>query len=311
MLNKTNLEKMGFSSEDAERIIELNSKYAHIIAPIVKKYTDDIDTEKPFEPYKDAESGNIATQRADDFIKDVQTALPELDEYASRLVGWINCVPFLYETYKQIGISEELFFDTMKDFSYKLQECKTLHNAFGLFVDWFFIIFELKAIALGRLEFEVKPFGREEYSCGGYTLKKGEYTYSCHIPSSGKLTVDMCMDSFHRAYEFFKPQLKGDVIPIVSYTWLFYKPYLEKVFAEGSNLKKFADLFDIIGNFSSEDNFKDCWRIFNKKYDGTTENLPADTSLRRSFINYINNGGDFGVGYGILFYNGKTKEILK
>ncbi len=309
MLNKINLEKMGFSSEDAESIIELNLEFAHKIMPIVNAYMNGMKIE-PFVTYT-PEGGTAASQRASAFIKDVQTALPELDEYKARFVGWINCVPFLYETYKQIGISEEIFFDTMKDFSYKLKECRDVYNRFGLFTDWFFIFFEMKAVALGRLEYEVRPFGRDEYSRNGFTLKKGDRIYSCHIPSSGKLTMDLCMDSFHRAYEFFKPQLKGDVIPIISQTWMFYEPYVEKVFPKGSNLEKFANLFDIVESFSKGYVFPNAWRVFNKEYNGNTKELPADNSLRQSFIKYIDEGGDSGIGYGILFYNGKTKEILK
>lgn len=310
MINKTNLEKMGFYAEDADKIIELNSKYAQRISSIVKEYTDGINIVKPFVTYK-PEEGRESSQRASAFITEVQKALPELDEYAARLVGWINCIPFLYETYKKFEISEELFFDTMKDFSYKLQECKNVYNTFGLFVDWFFVFFELKAIALGRLEFDVKPFRYDEYSCGDITLKKNETVYMCHIPSSGKLTVDLCMDSFQRAYEFFKPQLKGDVIPIISQTWMFYEPYVEKVFPEGSNLKKFANMFDIVESFSKGYDFPNAWRVFNKDYNGNTKELPADNSLRKSFIKYIDEGGDSGIGYGILLYNGKTKEIIR
>ena len=120
----------------------------------------------------------------------------------------------------------------------------------------------------------------------------------------------MCMDSFHQAYEFFKPNLSGDIIPIISITWLLYQPYIDKVFPENSNLLQFANMFDVVKSSSSGNAFYDGWRVFNKMYDGTTKDLPTDNTLRRNFIDYINNGGDFGCGYGIILYDGKNKKII-
>jgi hypothetical protein len=33
------------------------------------------------------------------------------------------------------------------------------------------------------------------------------------------------------------------------------------------------------------------------------KDFPADTRLRRSFLIYMQNGGNFGFGYGILLYD--------
>lgn len=119
------------------------------------------------------------------------------------------------------------------------------------------------------------------------------------------------MESFQKAYEFFKPDISGNIIPIISDTWLFYKPYIDQVFPAKSNLKQFANLFDIIDNYTSTDGFYDGWRVFHKMYEGTTEGLPDDTTLQRNFIAYINAGGHFGYGYGILLYDGEKKEIVR
>ena len=98
--------------------------------------------------------------------------------------------------------------------------------------------------------------------------------------------------------------------PLICFSWLLYKPYAEHVFPAGSNLKKFADLFDVIAEVNHGDNFEDAWRVFNQPYTGSTKDLPADNTLRRNFIQYINDGGSFGDGYGIILYNGKEKRII-
>lgn len=308
MITKEFLAKIGFQPEDAECIIELNGKYLHKIEPLVEEYTVALNT-KPFFKYKDDER-EIAYQKAQDFIKSVHEQIPETDEKTARLLGWVNSIPKLYENYKKHGISEEVFFASMRDFTYKLKECQGVYDTFGLFTDWFFLFFDLNMFALGRFQYEITSFIYDEYSCGEFTLRKGDTVYYCHIPSSGSLTTDLCIDSFQKAYEFFKTQLNGDIIPIISYTWLFYKPYLDKVFPKGSNLEKFINLFDIIDTKSDGQSFTDCWRVFNKMYEGTTCGLPTDNTLRRNFIKYIDEGGDFGEGYGVILYNGKTGEII-
>ena len=262
-----------------------------------------------FKPYvKDGRA--LSRQKGIAYIESVQKQLPEIDQYKARLIGWLNCVPYLRESFRKNGICEEIFYESMKDFSYKFRECRAVYETDGLFVDWFSLFFELKLFALGRLQYEISTFEFDSYSSNGFKLKEGDIVYSCHIPSSGKLTTDLCMQSFQKAYNFFNPYLNGEIIPIVCNTWLLYEPYIEAVFPNGSNLKQFSQLFDIIHLTQTGDKFEDSWRVFNKFYNGTTEDLPDDNTLRRNFIKYIKNGGDFGVGYGIILYNGKTNKIV-
>lgn len=308
MITNEFLEKIGFSLKDIEFIMEINKKYSHKIVPLVKEYMEGANL-APLLPYKDGER-NASEGRAIRYIESVQKKLPEIDQYASRLLAWLNCVPYLNQSFKKYGISDDIFYESMKDFSYKLKECRDVYGTIGLFVDWFFLFCDLKLFALGRLQYEVCAFIHDEYSHDEFKLKKGDTVYYCHISSSGKLTTDMCMDSFQKAYEFFKPQLRCNIIPIVTHTWLLYKPYMEHVFPKGSNLERFVKLFDVIESSSTGCQFNDCWRVFNKMYEGTTIGLPSDNTLRRNFIRYINDGGDFGGGYGVILYDGENRKII-
>lgn len=308
MITKEYLIKIGFALKDIDFIMEINQKYSHKIESLVKEYMEGI-KEAPLLPYKTGER-EASEQRAMRYIESVREKLPEIDQYASRLLAWLNCVPYLNESFKKYGISDDVFFESMKDFLYKLKECKNVYGTVGLFVDWFFLFMDLKLFAFGRLQYEVSSFIHDEYLHDELKLKKGDTVYYCHIPSSGKLTTDMCMDSFQKAYEFFKPQLRGNILPIVSHTWLFYKPYIGRVFPEGSNIERFVKLFDVIKSSSTGCRFNDCWRVFNKMYEGKTIGLPSDNTLRQNFIKYIDEGGDFGGGYGVILYNGKSRKII-
>ena len=308
MLTRDFLEKIGFEPDDVEFIFDNNQKYADKLAPVVNEYVSGL-SKDAFVPYV-GNGRSQSLQRANLFIQQVHEAIPDGNEFVLNLVAWLNCIPHLYDSYKQLGISDDIFLEAMRDFSYKARECKTVYGVCGLFVNWFFLFFELKEVALGRLQFEVYQFDYDEYTYRDVQLKKGDRVYSCHIPSSGKLTCDMCMESFQQAYEFFKSDLPGDVIPIICASWLLYQPFVDKVFPENSNLSKFAKLFDVIDNKSSGNEFHDGWRVFNKMYEGTTKDLPADNTLRRNFIEYINAGGDFGYGYGVILYDGNKKKIV-
>lgn len=300
--------KIGFELDDINFIIANNRKYADVIEPIVKEYILNLKAE-PFVQYRSNERA-LSFKKAESFVKQIHEKIPGENEYVLNLLFWLNCIPYLHKVYKQLCISDEIFFESMKDFSYKVKECKSIYGICGVFVNWFFLFFELKEFSLGRLQYEVYQFDYEEYICSNARIHKGDRVYFCHIPSSGTLTYEACMDSFQNAYEFFKHDILGDIIPIISHTWVLYKPYIDNVFPENSNLKQFANMFDIIDITSTGNVFDDGWRVFNKMYKGTTKDLPVDNTLRQNFVKYINSGGDFGYGYGIILYDGKQKKII-
>ena len=64
-------------------------------------------------------------------------------------------------------------------------------------------------------------------------------------------------------------------------------------------------MFDVVKRIERGNEFADCWRVFNKMYEGTSKGLPDDNSLRRNMINYIDDYGVFGIGEGIILFDGE------
>lgn len=308
MLTEVLLKEIGIKDEDIGLILEHDKIYGDKIHPLAVGYQK-ILADKPFVAFTDEEAA-VAHSEAAEYVKSVSKLDPEND-FLMQLLAWLHLVPGYKKKCEELGIEHEIFRSTMRDIAYKIEECKTVKGTCGVFVDFFFLNFGFKLFEIGRLQFHIYTYSGRDYTYGDTVIKSGDKVFFCHIPSSGKLTPELCTDSFQRAYEFFKKRgnIKGNVMHIFCASWLLYTPYVENNFPEGSNLRKFAEMFDVYIDLEREV-FTEGWRIFGKVYEGTTEGLPSDTTLRRNFIKYINDGKSFGNGYGMIFYDGEHERII-
>ena len=196
--------------------------------------------------------------------------------------------------YAEKGYTEEFFAHNMKDLTYKLHECKKLHDMWGTFVfPWFDGFYKMVRFALGRLQYNPKAIAMDYKE-----LKEGDMVTTIHIPSSGPLTPEAVQESLKMAYEFFGPNC-GDRHIFVCDSWLLY-PKTCDLYPENSNMRKFYEAFEVFNPRENEGDY-DLWRIF---YTQTKDykSLPRDTSLQRLFYDYLNAGNHFGYGYGVIDY---------
>lgn len=250
-------------------------------------------------------NGEITQQQA---LEALYEKIPaDIHKYTADLVFLFECSGYLFEKYKEAGLSETLFTDTMRDIKYKFDKCVRIKGIFGIFTTpWFDGFFKMTRFAFGRLQYDVTEFEKDEKHMG-YAFKKGGLCLSCHIPASGPLKQELCTQSLKMAYEFFKDRLTTAVLPVKCFSWLLYPPYLS-VFHENTNTGRFVRDFEIL-NSEKHDGFGDAWRIFGKDFDGDANNLPSDTTMQKNFVQYIKNGGSFGSGTGILLFDGE--KIVK
>lgn len=301
------LEKLKIREADAREIQTCNREYGHVIEPLAREYMSF--APKAFlKPYKVGERA-ATEQRRKDFLARARETAGGKEPYKAELLFWLHCVPYAQERYRQMGIPENIFWDTMMDITYKLDECRNVYEVCGVFSSWFFLHFDWQVASFGRLQYQIREFPKEHYEWDGYELNRGDLVYACHIPSAGKLTRELCLDSLQRAYDFLKNDLKTGILPVVCDSWLLFPPYIQSVFGEGSNLKAFSELFDIVEVIPRQ-TFEDGWRIFGAAYTGPVSDLPKNTTLQRNMIRYMENGGGFGFGYGILLYDGEQRKIL-
>ena len=214
------------------------------------------------------------------------------------MVFLVSMLPKLLDRYRKNGISEDIFWNTAKDLTYKLLECYANRGVWGTFdTFWFPEFYRLERFGLGRLQYERKAFPYE----GVEGLQRGQTVYNCHIPSAGALTPDLVQDSLLRAKAFFADELLGDRMPVYCSSWMLYPPHVE-LFPEGSNLRSFAERFTLVKAFPDPTNH-DFWRIFNRPWDSniSLDDLSENTSLRRAFKAFLMGGNVMGAGNCILW----------
>ncbi len=117
-----------------------------------------------------------------------------------------------------------------------------------------------------------------------------------HIPEGGKMTPELCGESFRLAFEFFGkyfPQM--DFQAIFCASWIFY-PYYEQVLPESNLAKLMRELYLFPRPSSGHDGV---YFIFGRE-KGDYMEYPRDNSMRRAMLDVLQNGGRLRSG-GMFF----------
>jgi hypothetical protein len=220
--------------------------------------------------------------------------------YTLQLLLFLCHTKHSQELYRQAGLDEQIWQDSMLDLKYKLDECHAVYGVWGSFVcDWFPRFFTLERFTFGRLQFEWEPLSYD-YQGQGLSLAKGSRVVQLHIPRSGQpLSQELCDDAFARAVEFYTPQLQeGEPLVFTCSSWLLY-PRNRDILPERSNIRGFMQRFDIYHWGTHGGNHPDLWRLFDTM-EKNPDRLPTDSSLRRAYVEHLKKGGKTGWGYGVI-----------
>ena len=207
-----------------------------------------------------------------------------------------------------IGIPKKVIYNTLCDFKYKLNECKTVHGVVGTeHFDWYVRFFELRLFAIGRLQFQLKAYSGDSYEKDGKRLREGDRVLAVHIPdNSTPLEERACNQAFRDAKKLFCALLKISDIPFICSSWLLY-PKNREFLPEKSNIVKFMNKFDLISTANyRKDNNTAIPFLFHVKKSTPTELLPRGTSLQRAYAGHLMNGGKMGYGVGVMFVEEKN-----
>jgi hypothetical protein len=220
--------------------------------------------------------------------------------YTVELLIFISMSRRLRDLYHERGLSDAIYRDSVLDLKWKLEECKLVKGVCGSFVAaWFGGFFDLTRFALGRLQFELVPF-EHEYSREDIVLTPESTVINVHIPRTGTpMEKEACERSYRMAADFFEDRV-GKIAPFVCHSWLLYPEHF-KMLSPTSNIYRFISEYDIVK--SGVNSGYDLWRLFDTD-ERDPDKLPADSSLRRSYIAYLKNGGKPGWGFGVKILRG-------
>jgi hypothetical protein len=222
-----------------------------------------------------------------------------LREYTLELLLFLCLTRRAEQYFFEQGVTEDMFIDVMRDFKYKIEECKLVKGVVGTFVpNWHIGNLHVARRTFGRLQYEVNELERE-YTRDGKVYSPQTKVLGVHIPRTGEpLTPKACEESFDMAKEYYK-DIVGDPCLIVCYSWLLY-PENEKLLSPESNTYRFMKRFEILDQNISKDN-GELWRLFDTD-EKNPDRLPTNTSLQKAYVKHLKNGGKTGLGLGILFW---------
>ena len=237
----------------------------------------------------------VTCKNLEDTAKEIAAAA-NIHEYTASLIVAVCLTEHMHELYKERGISDDIWLDSVADIKYKTEECMLVKNVCGVFVlHWFDKFYNLERFCIGRLQFELSTLG-EQYEKNGICYPADTKVLRFHIPRSLKpLTAESVDSAFAAARVFFD-------MPHALFTcnsWLLYQGF-EGVFKLGSNLDSFRKRFDILcSKTEPAGQYSDMWRLFDMDYTGNINDYPESSSLHRNMKQYLLNGGATGTSYGV------------
>ncbi len=202
-----------------------------------------------------------------------------------------------HELYRKRGISDDIFYDTMKDITVWSENFRQEKGFTGIDnLIWIQNHLNCKIFRLGRLQFQpfifyLPPYVRKDKRKSA-DIKVGEKVLNIHIPQGEKLLREECEKSFAMAESFFSD------FPYKAFicdSWLLCERNREFM-QENSNILRFAEMFEILG--SSENSTQTIERVFGKEEKDPVL-YPETTALQSQCKAYILSGGKPGTGFGI------------
>ena len=225
----------------------------------------------------------------------------QVHAYTGKLLFYLCLADALRAHYRREGIDEQIFWQSLLDFSYKLEECRLVYgingNSTGMWPSGFF---KLQLFALGRLQFELTTL-KKSYTCAGITLPEGQLAIGVHIPrTGGPLLHEDVQAAYRMAADFFGKHFAHGPTVFTCHSWLL-DPWNLTVLKPSANLTAFIRDFEIVETKDYAD-YSQLWRLFDCNYNGDPDALPADTSLRRAYVERVRRGEKTGCGRGIFIF---------
>ncbi|MGO1469358.1 MULTISPECIES: acyltransferase domain-containing protein [Bacillota] len=199
--------------------------------------------------------------------------------------------------YKEEGISESIYYETMSDIDLWAEEYKKKNGVLGIKeYKWVEKSIDMKVFKLGRLQFEIVEDEQTKKYLESIGIHDDIMILNTHIQAGEPLEFELCQESYKKAVEFFMSRDKEKRrIVFVCDSWLL-NPKLQILLSEESNIVKFQKQYKIISEDIDD-------RQMEKRLFNTLEECPKDynavTTLQKKIKAALINGEKFGTAKGI------------
>ncbi len=199
-----------------------------------------------------------------------------------------------YDFYQSKGISDDIFFTTMKSFAWACEQCYEKTGNYGInqvtYRAWYRRHLNSTIFRLGRLEFEIIG-SLYDFNLEGHQIHKGDTCMYVHIPRGLSLDFEECEAAYDTARVFFRKHFAIDPVIFYCGSWLLH-PWLAEDLPETSRIVKFQQQFKLADIVQDETVIRN-W-LFDH-CDAPYDELPVKTSLHRAAINRLKN--NLAIGY--------------
>ena len=214
-------------------------------------------------------------------LKEVRTALGDDPKGIGMLRCMLRCALDAWEIYENLGLSREIYIDTMGCFSRFVREHRESYGEYGFDRDfWTVRQVSGKLFRIGQLEYE---------------LIQG--AVSLHIPTDVILEPQLLRQSWVQAREIIRTTFPDWAnAPYVCHSWLL-SPVLARLLPENSRILRFQRSFRITPlEIPCRGVIQ--WVFKNPKL--APEDYPENTSLQRKLKGFLLDGGCFPDARGVL-----------
>lgn len=263
---------------DKEYLKEITTKISFTDEMIVKIF----DFAEKFKPEEADEIYELLVLNKENEYDEKVKLLSENNADAGMIMLFVYlfATRHMKDVFEASNIPENIYLSTLQFFVCETNNYKRVCQRNGFYPKaWYRRQINGTIIRLGRLEFEIKKWERDDYK----DLKADDYILSIHIPRGENLLHSECLESYKMAKTFFKEKFpQYNFKQIVCSSWLM-GPWLKLFLSEESNIILFQNDFDLINE--NHDNINS-W-IFDEVSEKEIKDYPEDTSLQRKVKEYL------------------------
>lgn len=218
----------------------------------------------------------------------------------ANLYFYIRMLDRTYAFYQEKGISDDVFYATMKTFAWACTGCYEKDGCYGIrqvtYRAWYRRHLDGTLYRLGRLEFEIFS-SIYEFDLDGHHINKGDTCLYVHIPGGVPLDFEECEAAYATAQKFFQKHFGLDPVIFYCGSWLLH-PWMQDVLPETSRIIKFQKRFQLVDIVQDETVIRN-W-LFDHS-DAPYDELPVKTTLHKEAVYRLKNGLPIGYARGFHF----------